>query len=168
MSRITKQIAESTALALVKGKYSKLSKKETEFKQMIEELLLNKIPEDVLKFFKKYPNYTETSNTVVLSGNGWNFERIALKNEIPAIHGGQIQYLPEPETAVKLLSLFNGHKDLKKQIERLKKDLEITIFNLRTYKSVQENFPEAFELLPKIVNNSVQLNLSDIRNRIKE
>ncbi|MDR6844478.1 hypothetical protein [Flavobacterium granuli] len=166
MSKITKQIAELTAKKLVKPKKEKIDIQKKELKEEVEKLLLKQIPTDVLTFYKKYPNYTDTSASVEISGNGWNFQRVLLNKELPSPNKNKHQLLPDVENASILLKLFNEIKDAEKSVEKLEADLSITIFALRTYKSVEENFPEAFDLLPKIVNNSLQINLSDIRNRV--
>jgi hypothetical protein len=166
MSRITKQIAEITANELVKSKKEKIKILQSEFKQKLYQMVLQNIPDDVIKFHKKHPKFIKTNFYVEISGNGFEYQRIALESEFPSKNGERFQLLPDPETAKELLKSFNQIKDLKESSDRLKSDLERAIFNLRTYKSVEENFPEAFLLLPKIENNSVQINLSDIRNRI--
>jgi hypothetical protein len=167
MSRITKQIAEVTANELVKSKKEKIKILESEFKKKLYQMVLKNTPDDVVKFYKKHPNFMKTNFYVEISGNGFEYQRITLDSSFPSKNGDRFQLLPDVETAKELLSSFNQINDLKEQSDRLKSDLENAIFNLRTYKSVQENFPEAFLLLPKIVNNSVAINLSDIRNRIK-
>lgn len=51
----------------------------------------------------------------------------------------------------------------------LRKEIENAVFNLRTYKAVQENFPEAFEYLPtQKTTSALALNISDLRNRIND
>lgn len=167
MSRITKQIAESTAKALVQSKKEENKILEKEFESMIVNEVLKAIPKAILDFNKKYPRYVKGTMTVQLSGNGWDFQTVYLHVEIPSPGGNKIQLVPNEELSNSLLSLYNDFTHKKELVKKLERDLGNAIFNLRTYKSVQENFPEAFELLPKIVNNAVQLNLSDIRNRIK-
>jgi len=166
MSRITKQIAEITAKQLVKSKKETVASLRKNFKNEVEKLVMKQIPSEVIKFLEKFPNYTKTNDTVEISGNGWNFQKIGLGKCLPSPSGYRIQFCPEPVIAEQLLSKFKEIEDKENTIERLQNDLEKAIFNLRTYKSVEENFPEAFLLLPKIENNSLQINLSDIRNRI--
>ena len=166
MSRITKSIAESTAKKLVKTKREVIASLENQLSNEVQKQITSKIPLDIIQFQEKYPKFITTSSTVIISGNGWNFERVYLNKYLPSPNSSQFEFLPNPKIANRLLLIFNEIKDKKTAIEELQNDLENTIFNLRTYKSVQENFPEAYELLPKIANNSVQLNLSDIRNRL--
>ncbi|MBX9886654.1 MAG: hypothetical protein K2Y30_01815 [Flavobacteriaceae bacterium] len=167
MSRITKLIAEATANELVKSKKQELAKQEAEFKKILEHEIAKEVPIAVLEFYKNYKHYVHKTKSVQISGNGWDFKTIYLEKEMPSYNGNKIQFTPKEKIATKLLSLHDEIESNKKVISKLQDDLESVIFNLRTYKSVQENFPEAFDLLPKIVNNAIQLNLSDIRNRIK-
>lgn len=166
MSRITKQIAELTAKELVKSKVEKIKILESEFKEKIFQMVLQKIPDDVLKFYKEHPKFIKTNYYVEVSGNGFQYQRIMLDSSFPSKNGERLQLLPDPETAMQLLSRFDQITDMKESVEKLQCELVNAIFNLKTYKSVEENFPEAFLLLPKIENNLLQINLSDIRNRI--
>ena len=166
MSRITKQIAELTAKSLVKEKKEKIKEKTVAFKEKVESLLLEQTPREVLNLFVKHPNYITTCNSVQISGNGWDFQTIVLNRSLPSDNNYRIQFVPDVETAAILLTKYKEIEESRKEVRELELDLSNAIFNLRTYKSVEENFPEAFLLLPKIVNHSLQINLSDIRNRI--
>jgi len=166
MSRITKQIAEEVAKKLVAKKRETLKLRTKEFSEKITKICHEKVPFEVLVVFEKHPNYFHQTSTFKPSGNGWNFQNLNLSHSLPS-QAGYFSFEMEVETSNELLKEFNKNKDEQKQIDELQRDLVNTLLNLKTYKSVTENFPEAVEHLPKIVNNTVALNLSDIRNRIK-
>lgn len=86
---------------------------------------------------------------------------------MPSIYENSFSFEMEVKTSNALLKEYNRNNDEKDKIKMLERDLVHTLLNLKTYKSVTENFPEAAAYLPKIVNNTIALNLSDIRNRIK-
>lgn len=167
MSRITKQIAEEVAKKLVAPKKEKLKARNKEFSMNITELCLSRIPAEILDCYYENRSYFNTTHYFRPTGNGWQMQHLDLSEELPSPNGNSFSFEMDVKTSNALLKEFNRNKDQKEQIEELQRDLENILFNLRTYKAVTENFPEAAEHLPKIVNNSIALNLSDIRNRIK-
>lgn len=167
MSRITKQIAENVAYKLVMPKKTKLKERNIEFSKKITELCWDRVPVEIITLFKTHPSYFRTASIFRPTGNGWNSQYLDLFEEVPSIRGNNFYFEMEIKTSNALLKEYNRNKDQKEQIEELQRDLVNTLLNLKTYKAVTENFPEAAEHLPKIVNNTVALNLSDIRNRIK-
>jgi hypothetical protein len=69
-----------------------------------------------------------------------------------------------------LLKQFNKIQTLEKEIKDLKLEIETALYStLRTYKRVEESFPEALEFLPPMNNNKTALvvNLSSLRDKIK-
>lgn len=167
MSRITKKIAEDVARKLVAPKKEKLEQRKQEFEKNITEICWNKVPIEISTEFLRHPEFFRTTSTFKPSGNGWNFQTLHLSENLPNKYGNSFCFEMDVKTSNALLKEYNRNKDQKEEIEELQRDLENILFNLRTYKAVTENFPEAAEHLPKIVNNSIALNLSDIRNRIK-
>jgi hypothetical protein len=167
MSRITKQIAEEVAKKLVAKKRETLKLWKQVFSEKITKICHEKVPFEVLVVFEKHPKYFKTTNRFRPVGNGWNSQYLDLNTYLPNSNYDYFSFEMEVKTSNALLKEYNKNKDEQKQIDELQRDLVNTLLNLKTYKSVTENFPEAVEHLPKIVNNTVALNLSDIRNRIK-
>lgn len=167
MSRITKEIAENVATKLVQSKKQVIDCLRKKLENEVKEHVIKEVPLEVMLVFNKNPNFIRVERRVEISGNGWNFQSVYLDKAIPCNNNYKINFIPEAKIANELLLIFNEISDKEKEIKLLKNDLINTIYNLRTYKSVELNFTEAFELLPKIINNSVQLNLSEIRNRLK-
>lgn len=162
--RITKQIAENVAskLLLKKNEYLNLSKDDLE--KLVCEIMKSKVPESVLKVFKSNPEYVETSNYISLNGNGFNWERVCLGKQIPCKN---TDYTPTYEESRIISEKINTFQKLKKEISDLKHELVVNIFNLKTYKQVEENFPEAYVFLPEIKNNAVAVNLTTLRAKLK-
>lgn len=167
MSRINRSIAEEVAAKLVAPKKEKLETRQKQFSEHITELCLNRIPSDIIVVYDELPKYFQTTCFFRPFGNGWNMQHLELTERLPSLNGNSFSFEMEVKTSNALLKEYNRNKDQKEQIEQLERDLVNTLLNLKTYKAVTENFPEAAEHLPKIVNNTVALNLSDIRNRIK-
>jgi hypothetical protein len=150
MSRITKQIAITTDSELVKGKIEKVRELKKLFEDRLKLEVLKTIDKEILHFSQKHPSYVRKSTDVKIVGNGFNHESASIDISLPTCNGNYATYFnPEVKVAEELMQLMRTYKKEKDLVNKLKKDLEIIIFNLKTYKAVQENFPETFEVLPK-------------------
>lgn len=114
--------------------------------------------------FKKYPKYFETRRSIQLSGNGWNWRSLSLGEQIP--YTGCC-FNPDEKDGDFLLKLKNSYDQKHKDLELLISEIETSLISLRTYKRVEENFPEAFAFLPKKITTSLSININDIRKKIK-
>lgn len=75
-------------------------------------------------------------------------------------------FQPKTTVAADLLKKFNEIEEKRSVVQELEYNLKEAIFNLRTYKKLEDDFPEAFLLIPKKENCSLQTNLSDIRKKL--
>jgi len=163
MSNITKAIAQEVAIKLTVKKRDSLKNEELKLKDDFREIIIKTIPKDVLDCFEKHPSYFDTRTSVQLSGNGFQWESINFGKELPVFRN----FTPDAVTAKKIMILKNKVEDSKKNLSDLQKEIENALFGLRTYKRVEENFPEAFAFLPNKITTSLAINLTDIRQKIK-
>jgi len=161
--RITKQIAVSVSEALTAEKFKEVALKEALIEPLVVKLLLRTLPSCIIDCFNSHPSHFKTRNYFNLVGNGFNHEGVFLSEKMPYVSAS---LSPDLGEAVILRVCLNNYSDLKNKTELLKKDIENTIFGLKTYKAVELNFPEAFSLLPKINNAVVALDLSQLRKRL--
>ena len=164
--RITKQIASEVAKELVAKKRKENGKVWIELCESIYESIKKKIPKELIDFSNKYPSYTRMSQIVKLVGNGFNHESINLNNAFPC-RDWSLTYVPTNEEGEKWIKLFNKYHEQRESISSLHRDIENALYNLKTYKAVEENFPEAYKFLPEKITTSLSINLSDIRQKIK-
>lgn len=163
--RITKELANNIARGLLKTKTDEISEFSKSIREYATEIYKRQIPENVLKLFKSNKEYINTSCSVRLIGNGFNYDYQAI-DELPST-------LTHPhlvftnEEAEKLLSMRYRLEALKKDREELKKEVEQTLISLGTYKRVSENFPEAIPFLPKVKNAEIVVDLTKLREKIK-
>lgn len=165
--RITKQIASDVAKELVAKKSKENGKVWIELCEKIHKSILKTIPKDLLEISEKYPNYIKGSQVVKIIGNGFNHESINISKTFPCTDWSRI-YTPTEEEGKEWISLFNKYHDERKKISELYRDIENCLYNLKTYKAVEENFPEAYKYLPVKIATSLSINLSDIRQKINE
>ena len=160
---ITKAIATEVAEKLIQKKGLELIELKESLKLKFEDIVLKSIPKEVIDFYKKYPNYVETRQTFLLSGNGFDYKYLYTKNSIPSFKSS---FIPNERDAIILHGLWNDISNKEKEYKKLLSEIEIALFSLRTYKRVKENFPEAFVFLPNSVSNKLVVNISDLRNKI--
>jgi len=161
---ITKLIATEVAEKLTDKKRLEIVNLKTDLSLVFEGIVLKSIPDEVIKLYKKYPNHFETKRSFQLCGNGFEYQYLGVTKDIPHYKSS---FTPNEEDSKLLINKLNEIKDLKKKYDELFKEIEITLFSLRTYKRVEENFPEAFLLLPNKTTYAVALNISDLRQKIK-
>jgi hypothetical protein len=164
--RITKQIASDVANQLLAKKVKGNNRNWTELSNEVYESVLKTIPKEITELQEKYPSYVRTSQNVRLFGNGFNHENINTPKSFPCTDYSKT-YTPTEKEAAEWIKLLNDYKDGKDNLRKLSSEIESALYNLKTYKAVQENFPEAYELLPEKVSTSLSVNISDIRQKIK-
>jgi len=161
---ITKQIASEVAVLLLQEKQKEINSLKKNLDSEFTEIVLKTIPIDVLDFNDKFPDYLDLRSSFQCMGNGFNYKWLNTSKSLPCKNSN---FLPNPSEAKKLLSIIGKIGDKKKVYNELLKEIEVTLFSLRTYKRVEESFPEAFILLPNKTTTAVALNISDLRQKIK-
>lgn len=161
---ITKAIAVEVAEKLIQKQGLELKGLKEDLKQKLENIILGTIPKEIKDFYKKHPSYVETRQSFQLSGNGFEYQYLNTKNHIPAFKSS---FQPNETDALLIKNSLNQIKDKEKEYKKLFSEIEVALFGLRTYKRVEENFPEAFLLLPNKITTSLAVNISDLRQKIK-
>jgi hypothetical protein len=166
--RITKEQAERTAKLMTEKKSMQLRQMNLSFSAKIRELKANETPKEVLEVYEKYPNYFNRTTSVYLRGVGFNTDYVNIVS-IPYKNDSYFEITKEMG-ATELLKEFNKIQQLDKDIQSLRLEIETALYStLKTYKRVQESFPEALQYLPKLNNDKTALvvNLSSLRDKIK-
>lgn len=165
---ITKDIARQTAIKMIAKIEAKVKNKKAELSELIIENYNKNLPKEILEASLKYPNYFKKSSQVLLKENGLNDSFSLTKSVCSTLDTYQVVFIPEVAIA-KLLS--KGIIELNK-LENKKKELRIqienTLLNLKTYKRIQDQFPEAFEFLPEKAqtDNALAIPIDDIRKQL--
>jgi hypothetical protein len=168
--RITKDVAEETAKKMISKKSLELKKLSSDFSDKIRKMKVKQIPKNVIETYEYFPDYFNACFSVYLKGVGFNNDCIKVQ-KYP--YNGNYYLELNSNTSVvsnELLKQFNKIKSLEKEIKDLKLEIETALYStLRTYKRVEESFPEALEFLPPMNNNKTALvvNLSSLRDKIK-
>ena len=159
-NRITKDIASEITKQMLSEKREKLQKLEEKRQDEINRLGLLKVPEEVIELHKKHPQYFNGSNSrVSLNGNyiGW------VNSKIPST--GKSLFVEDQKSI--FFKLDDQYNKLEEEINTIKLELEVTIFEFRTFKRLKEGFPEAAQHLPKEENKAVvSKNVPDLLNKL--
>jgi hypothetical protein len=157
MSRITRAIAEEMAQKLLEKKYEANKKRYNEIAEMLEVIVESKIPKDIMKVFNDpiSKNYIDSRSSVYINGQGLNHDYILLNKALPCNRSSSILLSDEKALYIsKKLEIWKKNK--KKNSELLQKTTE-TLVSLRTYKKVQDLFPEAAVFLPPVQTTCTDL-----------
>lgn len=166
MSRITNQLAEEIAKAMVAKKEESLKNLKGEISKKVSDEILRLVPKGIQELYAKFPKYFRTTSSIQLTGNGCNYEWISLDQDIPVQNTNYFN--PEPKFAKDIILLINKKDKFKKELEELKLSIENALKQLRTFKNVRESFPEAAEFLPPDGKPMLPaLNLDIIRKNLK-
>ena len=166
---ITKSIAENVAIAMTKQKQDEITKVGREMADIVQDYVVKCLPKEVKSFYKSHPKWVNKSSFFVVRGVGIGYYINQETDELPIQNHDKIVVLPDSE-AVKYMALFNRKKDLKDEVSALVADIKNALLTMRTYKRIEEQWPEAFALIPKDEAKKptgVAINLSDIKKRLK-
>jgi hypothetical protein len=148
MSRITKQIAEDVSERMTFKQKEKYKQLKSEFENKVRDMTISRIPKKIIDFFSNEETkpYIRTASAVKLLGNGFNHNWIYVK-DFPHTVGVTFNLILTPEEGDLLLKMEREYKVAEEKMEKLKTEIYTALYEgLRTFKNVEENFPEAFEI----------------------
>lgn len=165
MKRITKAIAAQMADAMTKEKRTEISKAWDELKAECLDILHRRTPKDVVELSKKHPEFFNFRTSISL-GITFGYKSVGLDGSY--IESSVSSHLPMSKGDVKKIGkLLSRHDDLNKEVNKLKLDLENTLYALKTYKRVTEAFQEAVPYLPVgAANMEVMIDIQSLVKRL--
>lgn len=171
MSRITKQIAEDTAKAMTAEKVKEAELLKARFKAAVTRVALKRVPEAIQALYREneFKPYLISRNYFSLHGHGFSYRGVYADQDIPWHGGSNVLELSQEEGT----ALWNFEKEYKTadlKVQELREEIEVTLYHtLRTYKKVQDHFPEAFVHLPKLSGvTALSINLDALRQKISK
>jgi len=163
MSRITKEIAYQVAKKLTEEKQKEIDLLNKSMGELVYSVVLKTIPEEVITCYNKHKTYFDTNSSVRFNGNGFNFQYFNMPKSLPL---PDRMISPNDEDSKGILAQFNNIQNKDKELKLLRKEIEVALFNLRTYNQVEKEFPEAFPHLPKPPNTALIVNIKSIREKL--
>ena len=165
MSRITKTIAENVAIKLLEKKYAKIEEIKEGLKVKFTEIYKKQLPKEVLELFYKKQGFFYQRTNFVLDGNGHSHNIIYTTEPLPYLSGAVSL---DVEDSKIILDIMNNISNLESEYNKLKLEIETTLLNLRTYSKISSEFPEATPFLPNTTSTALSVNISDLRNKLKQ
>jgi len=151
MGRITIAIAEETALKITKPLEDKIDEAELAFEEKVTELLIARIPKELRAIIEKYPKWfygRNEGNTITLTENGFNRRGVRLTKIVHFADHYTSQVSVTKEEAKVLYKLDDVVDKATEKYNETYRSIKQTLINLRTYKRVKDELPEAYALLP--------------------
>ncbi len=163
MPNITKQQAYDAAKSVCAKELKVINDLKAIIDEKKEKLWISYIPAEVLKFFKKYPDYFCTRSSINVN-NSFHISLKGSKNlpsdkwtiTIDPKETAEIEKLIQREE--KLAATYKGHIIT----------IENTLINLKTYKKIEESLPEIAAFLPKgVVTTSLVVPVKEVKEILK-
>lgn len=167
MSRITKEIASAVAVQLVQPKSDELKQLENNLQETVRKMYLLSLPSGIMDAYEKYKDWFQQCTNITLSGAGLKlgYKYYKIGQALPKY----LQRLELKESDAELIIKIENQIDAKtKEIAELKNAIENALYNYRTYKNVEDNFPEAFRLLPVRVSTVPMIPIKEIRCKLNK
>lgn len=166
MGKISQSLAESISRKVVQKIGDEMVKVEKQIEDIVKPLYIATIPVDVMKAFKKNPEWFKKENYVYISGPGINnyYRSVNLGEHYP--HNGKTRYDLEPKVAGEIVKLEQKKEKLKDKKNQTQREIESTLLSLGTTKRILEQLPQLAEYLPVQGNTSLMFVPSAIREKI--
>lgn len=163
-NRITKQIAEAIAKQLTAPKRAEIAELRAAFKTFVTQKYIESLPAGILAA-TKFKDFFNTTSQTRLVGEGLplGYKWYALAGTYPK---NEAVVHVNPQDAQTVLRYENQLETLNQQANDLEREIGNALLNLRTYKNVEQEFPEAAALLPVKENSAIAINLKDIRCKL--
>lgn len=166
MNRVTNLIAEQTANALLQQRSEILKKLKEERKELATAFYTENLPSKVVDLYRKHPAFFNTSSSIRFGGAGLDQRYYHLTRNLPKDSTIYTTMLTDDQAKC-LVDIDNQIEAKQEQFNKLKCEISVALYNLRTFANVERDFPEAFKLLPKPnAPTALTVNISDIRKRI--
>lgn len=172
MSRITKQIAEDVSRAMTAAERSNEEQLKANFQTLVLNAAFNRVPKAVKALYEHSDirPYISTVQNLRLSGTGFNMKYMYTDEPIPGIHDKTLVVQLTDDEADELFKMENAYKEAEKKTKQLQLEIQVALYEtLRTYKKVEEFFPEAYQHLPKLFGvTALSINLDALRQKISK
>lgn len=169
-NRVTKELASEIASKLLKDKQKVVDNLHKEYTDFLFEEYNKTIPKEISEFDKKHPGWIRKTSSINFSGYGFNWENVYFSQGqyVLTDRNGNSKIELTSKLADKIKTLKNSWEKERKSVGDLRQQIEIAIYNLRTFNQVEKNFPEAAAHLPAGGKTmSLTINLDKIRSQLK-
>lgn len=158
MGKISAANAQEVARKCVEPINKKIQEVNKEIKELLTGYYRETVPVEVMKFWKKSPEWFYTASSVYVQGIGLvgNYNSESIEN-LPKNTGSTPNLNMSKEQASLYVKLIDKKSDLKGKLKTTQKEIEATILALGTHKKVIEQLPELAQFFPESDKSNMQL-----------
>lgn len=154
------------AIKIAKEKLDQINVLFDKFNEHLVSEYNKNLPPSVVVFHNQMPHYIEAQSYIRVTGNGFHHDSFGVN--VRVISNKSSNYFePNVEVVAILLKMYNEYKDERKIYNTLIVDIENALIQLKTYKNIEVQFPNAIKYLPTKSITTVAVNLDSIFNRLK-
>ena len=169
MSVISKDLAGQIAYKMTEKSRLAAEKLHVEFRELTTSQYEETIPEEVLKCFKKHPDWFETVESVSIHGNGFNHEYVSTTRQVITQLGRSSPiFQPISKIADKLTTAIRKWQKAKKEYENLKSESKQALLTLKTFSNIRKEIPLAAPMLPPPMSNALVVNFESLKKRLEK
>ncbi len=166
MSRISQDLAGQIAFKLTQKSRTAAELLHKEYRQLVEDAYNAQVPKMVTDTFAKHPEWFNTRTRVDFSGHGFRWEQVQTSNAV-ICNGGQNANLElTDKLATQLFKAKEKWRKADEAVKELQKETDQALINLRTFKNIRENIPEAAPFLPPPMSNSLVVNVDSLNRKL--
>lgn len=153
MSKISRKLADKTAAYMAGDLFRiRFLHIEEQLAEALTDIVKNKIPSDVFRFIRLYPDYISTTEYVLVYGS-INGKKVSFAGRIniliPDTHGIEV----DEKTLLSLQNIVNRMRGLLERRFKFHVNLRYQIYECKTTAKLKQVFPEAYTVLMKLKNN---------------
>lgn len=169
MGKISQEEAREMSLKIVEPINKKIQEVDKEIKELLTGYYQATVPQEVMKFWKKYPEWVISVTGIRLRGQGISGSNSQNITNSPSKSNYSSDLELSKEQASSYLKLKDKRDELEGKYEQTFKEIKATILTLGTHKRVEEQLPEAiafFSQAPK-QNNQLMIQLAPVREKVQ-
>lgn len=169
MGKISQDTARKASWKIVEPIKTKMDEIEKEISVLVTDIVVQAIPADVMKLWKKHSEYMKSNNDIRICGHGFDNRQVALTGSYPCEDTSWHKKMDiTKEQAVELHKLDAKKEKLNDKYKTTQKEIEGTLLALGTTKRVLEQFPEAAAHLDITApNTGLMLQIDPLREKVR-
>lgn len=172
---ISQEKANKVSRLIASDLKEKSVKAEELLNEEISKVLIANTPLDIIKFWKKYPDFIYKAQSFYFRIDGNDKAYVSPIAPFCGLGGEACNELINSlENKIYYHGLYYSMRDAENKFNKMRINIECALTNLRTYKRIKENFPEAYAVLVEKVDgedipvcNSDNSNLCDSVENIR-
>ena len=168
--RMTKDLAQDVARRITEKSSEYVDKCLKDVQSFVTKVYVESVPIEVSGAFKKFPDYFCVTERIKVLGTGFSYDYIDTDEDVEVVCNLDNEAVLKLNGADsnKYVSLNRKYESAKKKHREFKKEIEVSLYSLRTFSQIEKHIPEAVPFLPKSESLAVAKNFTRLRKLIQE